>query len=247
MMRALGFLSGIGLTVAAFLLVLDSREHWRPESATESGNDVTAEELAEVFEAIAEKVDVVPAAPEPETALAPDPEPAPTDSETPSGLDVSLLAPGAVATQRQPASAGADAGRGGETSAPNPEQQLEIQGESDQTVAPRTEFATAEGEARDGGEASGLDAGPGIDSQARADSSDPADSGDAGIHLFWSPFRSEWSARGFAQRLTSATQVPVEVLHAGPGRYRVAFSYQDETERLAHIERIETITGLNLE
>jgi hypothetical protein len=253
MMRALGFLSGIGLTVAAFLLVLDNREHWRPESATEAGSDVTAEELAEVFEAIAEKVDVVPATPGPETALAPEPESAPTDSKTPSGFDLALLDPGqrpdvqAVAKQRELASAEADADRGVETSGPNPEQRLEIQGGSVQAIAPGTEFATAEGGARGGGEASGLDADQGIDSQAQAYGSDPADSGDAGMHLFWSPFRSEWSARGFARRLTSATQVPVEVVSAGPGRYRVAFSYQDETERLAHIERIETITGLSLE
>ncbi len=73
------------------------------------------------------------------------------------------------------------------------------------------------------------------------------DSGDAGTYLFWSPFRSEWAAQGFAGRLTSATQVPVEVINAGPGQYRVAFSYRDETERLAQIERIETITGLKLE
>ena len=66
-------------------------------------------------------------------------------------------------------------------------------------------------------------------------------------YAFWSPFRSEWSAQGFARRLRSATRVPVEVVAAGSGQYRVAFSYQDETERLAHIERIETITGLRLE
>jgi hypothetical protein len=66
-------------------------------------------------------------------------------------------------------------------------------------------------------------------------------------HLFWSPFRSEWAARGFARRLTESTEVPVEVIHMGPGNYRVAFNYQDESERLARIERIETVTGLQLE
>jgi hypothetical protein len=41
--------------------------------------------------------------------------------------------------------------------------------------------------------------------------------------------------------------VPVAVVNAGPGQYRVAFSYQDETERLARIEHIEAITGLKLD
>jgi hypothetical protein len=66
-------------------------------------------------------------------------------------------------------------------------------------------------------------------------------------YQFWSPFNSQWAAQGFAGRLTSATGVPVEVVVAGPGRYRVAFNYQDETQRLARVKRIETVTGLELE
>jgi len=66
-------------------------------------------------------------------------------------------------------------------------------------------------------------------------------------HLFWSPFRSEWAARGFATRLTAATAVPVLVVEEGRGKYRVGFDYQDETERLARVAQIETITGLELE
>jgi hypothetical protein len=41
--------------------------------------------------------------------------------------------------------------------------------------------------------------------------------------------------------------VPVEVVDAGPGRYRVGFSYRDEAQRRVWISRIETITGLQLE
>ena len=98
-----------------------------------------------------------------------------------------------------------------------------------------------------GWDAFGLPAEQHLDLRAQADSFNTGDSGGAGLHLFWSPFRSEWSAQGFARRLRSATRVPVEVVAGGTGQYRVAFSYQDETERLAHIERIETITGLRLE
>jgi hypothetical protein len=66
-------------------------------------------------------------------------------------------------------------------------------------------------------------------------------------HIFWSPFRSQWAAEGFARRLTNATQIPIEVVEAGSGQYRVAFDYRDEGQRLEHIERIESITGLKLE
>lgn len=83
--------------------------------------------------------------------------------------------------------------------------------------------------------------------EATADDSVAQHGGGVGTYLFWSPFRSEWAAQGFAGRLTAATQVPVEVVAAGPGNYRVAFSYQDETERQARVQRIETITGLQLE
>jgi hypothetical protein len=63
----------------------------------------------------------------------------------------------------------------------------------------------------------------------------------------WSPFRSEWAANGFARRLALATDVPVEVVNEGPGNYQVVFSYRDDGERQALVERIETVTGLELE
>ena len=69
----------------------------------------------------------------------------------------------------------------------------------------------------------------------------------AGTYLFWSPFASEWGARGFARRLSAATQVPVEVLQSAPHQYRVGFNYRDETQRSAWIERIQSVTGLELE
>ena len=63
----------------------------------------------------------------------------------------------------------------------------------------------------------------------------------------WSPFRSEWAANGFARRLVLANDVPVEVVNESPGNYQVVFSYRDDGERQALVERIETITGLELE
>ena len=119
----------------------------------------------------------------------------------------------------------------------------------DETVASAHESGTAESELPSSLEASGPHPDKRLElaAEAPADGSDLEHSGNAGTYQFWSPFRSEWAAQGFAGRLTSATQVAVEVVHAGPGKYRVAFSYRDETERLAQIEHIETITGLKLE
>ena len=69
----------------------------------------------------------------------------------------------------------------------------------------------------------------------------------AQTHVFWSPFRSAWAAKGFARRLSNATQIPIDIVKAGSGQYRVSFDYRDESERLEHVERIESITGLQLE
>lgn len=168
MMRVTGFLAGVGLTVAAFVLVLNTRENPQPGIVTEASEDPTPAEFAAVVEAIAEHVD---------------------------------------------------------------------------------EPGTASGEPRHGFEKSGPEQAPQRDDQAQVatDVSDREDTGATSTYLFWSPFRSEWAAQGFAGRLTASTQVPVEVVNAGPGNYQVAFSYQNETDRLARIERIETITGLKLE
>ncbi len=177
MMRVTGFLAGVGLTIAAFVLVLNTRENQQPETVTETTVDPTSAELAAVVEAIAEYVDVV---------------------QTGNELD-------------EPGMASAEPQHGFEESGPDHDLQPDDQ------------------------------------AQAAADVSDREEPGATSTYLFWSPFRSEWAAQGFAGRLTSSTQVPVEVVDAGPGNYRVAFSYRNETDRLARVERIETITGLKLE
>jgi len=43
----------------------------------------------------------------------------------------------------------------------------------------------------------------------------------ASRYRVWSPFRSKWAAEGFAQRLTLATAVPLEVINDKPGNYQV--------------------------
>ena len=71
----------------------------------------------------------------------------------------------------------------------------------------------------------------------------------AGVSLqaLWSPFRSQWAAQGFARRLALATEVPMEVVNESPGVYQVVFRYRDAAERRSHLQRIESITGLELE
>ncbi len=181
MIRALGFLLGVCLTVAALLMTLGPPTSEQTPVHTQGAAKTTAEQLSTVVAAIAEQVDAPPA-----------------DSE------------------------------------------------SEQLVLRAPESGAVEDQARSGIDANGLYQQPAA-GQAEPDTSDGEDSGTAGTYVFWSPFRSEWAARGFAGRLTSATEVTVEVVKAGRGEYRVALSYRDEAERLARISRIETVTGLSLE
>jgi len=73
------------------------------------------------------------------------------------------------------------------------------------------------------------------------------DTMEASRYRVWTPFHSKWAAEGFAQRLSQATDVPVEVINEEPGIYQVVFSYRDDGERQAMVEKIETVTGLELE
>ena len=66
-------------------------------------------------------------------------------------------------------------------------------------------------------------------------------------HSFWQPFTSEISARGFAARLEQLTGLDFQVRRAGVGEYEVAFAHLDDRQRQAHLERIQTVTGLELE
>ena len=65
-------------------------------------------------------------------------------------------------------------------------------------------------------------------------------------HSFWQPFTSEVSARGFAARLEQLTGLDFQVRRAGAGEYEVAFAHLDDNQRQAHLDRIQTVTGLNL-
>lgn len=237
MMRATGFLAGVCLTVAALLMILDNRESQQAEIVTQATAAATTEELSGVVAAIAEQVDVLPAEIESDQAVPAHPDSATADGEAESGF---LETTEDVTAEQDSA---------GSTTSVAKADPVQSENASNKVISADHESRTADDEPQRDFEASGLDQEHHLEAQAEAlaDDSDRQDSGDAGTYLFWSPFRSEWSAQGFAGRLTSATQVPVEVINAGPGQYRVAFSYRDETERLAQIMRIETITGLKLE
>ncbi len=66
-------------------------------------------------------------------------------------------------------------------------------------------------------------------------------------HSFWQPFSSAVSARGFAARLEQLTGLDFQVRRAGVGEYEVAFAHLDDEQRQAHLDRIQTVTGLDLE
>ena len=63
---------------------------------------------------------------------------------------------------------------------------------------------------------------------------------------FFTPFRSEASARGFAQHLESATGRRFHVMRAGPGDYRVEFRMVADEDEGQRIEEIEDASGLAL-
>ncbi len=224
MMRTTGFLAGVGLTIAAFLLVLDIQEDPQPETFTATTGNPTAEELSAMVDAIAEQVDVVPTEAEPGVPVAPNPESVTAAAEPQRGFMEAAVDD----TLEEPAEASA--------ALVAPADVVQPGQESGVPAPPDPVVATVDDQLQNGFEASSME----LDHLSINQS-------DTGTYLFWSPFRSTWAAQGFAGRLTLATQVPVDVVNTGPGKYRVAFSFQDETERLARIERIETITGLKLE
>lgn len=63
---------------------------------------------------------------------------------------------------------------------------------------------------------------------------------------FWKPFRSHYSAAGFARRMSRATGIEIKVIEADKHLYKVAFNYSDEHERAAKTSLIENVTGLDL-
>ncbi|MGI9263444.1 MAG: hypothetical protein ACR2QU_00860 [Gammaproteobacteria bacterium] len=73
------------------------------------------------------------------------------------------------------------------------------------------------------------------------------ETGDIGSwHAFWTPFRSEASANGFAARLGRDTNREYRVIRTGPGEYRVAFFHVDDIDRRARLVEIEQVSGLKL-
>ena len=65
-------------------------------------------------------------------------------------------------------------------------------------------------------------------------------------HAVWRPFRSQASARGFAQRLARMTGREYRVERVSPSNYQVQFAYTDETDRITGLEQIQIATGLML-
>ena len=64
--------------------------------------------------------------------------------------------------------------------------------------------------------------------------------------LFWSPFRSERAARGFADGIHQRSDIEIAVVRVAPLQYRLGFDYREASEREARFARIELATGLDL-
>ena len=58
------------------------------------------------------------------------------------------------------------------------------------------------------------------------------------FQVVWTPFRSETSARGFADKLSLQLQKQFEVVRMGPGRYEVGFNFVNPPERAEVLDAI---------
>jgi hypothetical protein len=71
---------------------------------------------------------------------------------------------------------------------------------------------------------------------------DPEAPGFADTAQVWTPFHSEVSARGFANRLSEQIEHPFAVERQGPGAYQVVFRYSSPGER--DVAEVSALTGL---
>jgi hypothetical protein len=73
---------------------------------------------------------------------------------------------------------------------------------------------------------------------------DPEAPGFADTAQVWTPFHSEVSARGFANRLSEQIEHPFAVERQGPGAYQVVFRYSSPGERDVVLAEVSALTGL---
>ena len=64
-----------------------------------------------------------------------------------------------------------------------------------------------------------------------------------GVATIWTPFYSEISASGFANRLSLVLNQPFEVARSGAGRYSVTFVHDSVEDRDRVLDEVEALTG----
>ncbi|MGB5259837.1 MAG: hypothetical protein WBO34_04865 [Gammaproteobacteria bacterium] len=225
MTKTLGFLTGVSLTVASFVLVLDRWQYGQ-----------TGEELLAMVATDVGPLDAAPNATDKVSVTIGD-EPDTLSVEAVTDYSASSATPAADAEKAATVDPDAVIPPLLHPGIEKAEQQ------SASVVQPAAEPATAVVKQIPGVSAESVDS-PALNRDLQVDT---GGHDTALTHVFWSPFRSEWAAKGFARRLTNATQIPIEIVEAGSGQYRVSFDYRDEVQRQEHVERIESITGLQLE
>ncbi|MDA0790147.1 MAG: hypothetical protein O2780_11905 [Proteobacteria bacterium] len=78
---------------------------------------------------------------------------------------------------------------------------------------------------------------------------DPETESGAGVDLdlayqkVWSSFRSETSARGFADRMSRLLATDLDVVKLAPGQYEVRFPWKRPEERSALLDDVAALTG----
>lgn len=66
------------------------------------------------------------------------------------------------------------------------------------------------------------------------------------LFVFWTPFNSHYAANGFANSLGKKTGIPMQVVNDQPEIYQIAFAYSDTSDKEEKINRIRSITGLEV-
>lgn len=66
------------------------------------------------------------------------------------------------------------------------------------------------------------------------------------VELFWKPFQSQVSAKGFAEHVRRETGIDTVMIPEETGKFTVGFVYVDEEERIFNLTIIEKKIGVSL-
>ena len=170
--------------------------------------------------------------------------------EYPAAADTAAIGSVAPAARARPEPAGGTAAPGAQASAPIPQPWPSAENVPSEPVIEAQpagepgDLAATDGSAAEQEIPQPLS--PDSDAVASMASQTASTADDLQWETFFTAFRSQASASGFARHLQSATGRDVRVHTAGPGRYLVSFRISADEDRAQRIAEIESISGLRL-